>query len=128
MAHWRLQKDQYSRKTSDSTRSNPPRVPETWRGYRKEAEVFILRDSYKGDKVDGCNHKGKSFKKSFLFMCVSDCGFVQGSAVSSEVRSESISPLELVIKVVLSLHLWLLGAKSGLLKEQCYLSTANQGL
>lgn len=32
-------------------------------------------------------------KKSFLFMCVSDCGFVQVRAVSSELRSESISPL-----------------------------------
>lgn len=57
MAHWRLQKDHILGRPLTAPRSSPRRVPETWRGYRKEADVFILRDSYKGDKVDGCNRK-----------------------------------------------------------------------
>lgn len=86
MAHWRLQKDRHPGKTTDSTQIQPPEAQRHGEDTgRKQREVFILRDGYKGYKVDGCNSKGKSFKIFFLFMCVSDCGFVQVSAVFTDV-------------------------------------------
>lgn len=57
-------------------------------------------------------------------MCV--WGFLQVSAVSTQVKRESINPLELELQVLVNLPLWLLGAK--LLKELYFLLTVNQCL